>query len=291
MAFDLDPAYKQVPERLADFKAKHPDGSLQAADPAHPFELVTVGSQTWLVYSALAYRTPDDPRPGQGTAWEPIPGKTPYTRDSEMQNAETSAWGRAIVAVLASESKSIASAEDVRNRRADQDESQHLPPPDPPVPNGWESWELLDLAWTTLRTATAKLEADLAADVKKWLKERGVTRLHLTPELAGEWEALLPADVPSKTPESPPTASGANGAGKPAPDLQALTQQGDDDAWREASDDEQHQYEMVVKEMTAPKVDEALTDQGLTISGPLSARRDRLARRLVHIDALEASTT
>lgn len=50
-----------------------------------------------------------------------MPGKTPYTKLSELQNAETSAWGRAIVAVLASESKSVASAEDVRNRQADHD--------------------------------------------------------------------------------------------------------------------------------------------------------------------------
>jgi hypothetical protein len=49
-------------------------------------------------------------------AWEVIPGKTPYTKDSEVQNAETSAWGRAIVAVGAATAKKIASREEVRNR-------------------------------------------------------------------------------------------------------------------------------------------------------------------------------
>lgn len=126
MAFDLDPSYKQVPERIADFKAKHPEGTLQPADPMNPYRIETIGDKTYIVYTAAAYRTPDDQRPGIGIAWEQFPGKTPYTRDSELQNAETSAWGRAIVAALASESKSVASAEDVRNRAA---ESAPAPPP------------------------------------------------------------------------------------------------------------------------------------------------------------------
>lgn len=119
MPFEIDPNYKEVPQRIADFKAKHPDGCLRPADPARPYWLEQVGQQQFLVYAAAAYRSPDDPTPGIGLAWEPVPGRTTYTRLSELQNAETSAWGRAIVAVLASESKSIASAEDVRNRKAD----------------------------------------------------------------------------------------------------------------------------------------------------------------------------
>jgi hypothetical protein len=115
MAFDLA-GYKTVPERIAEFREKHPDGSLQPADPSRPFWIEEVGGRTFVCYSAAAYRSPEDPRPGIGTAWEPFPGPTPYTKDSEVQNAETSAWGRAIVAVLASESSAVASQEDVRNR-------------------------------------------------------------------------------------------------------------------------------------------------------------------------------
>lgn len=118
--FDLDPTYKQVPERIADFKEKFPDGRLRPADPTVPYRVETIGEKTFIVYVAAAYRTEDDKAPGIGTAWEPFPGRTPYTRDSELQNAETSAWGRAIVAALASESKSVASAEEVRNRRAEE---------------------------------------------------------------------------------------------------------------------------------------------------------------------------
>ena len=101
MAFDLDPNYKQVPERIADFKEKHPEGCLRPVDPARPFWFEEVGDKLFLCYAAAAYRTPDDALPGIGLAWEPVPGTTPYTKNSELQNAETSAWGRAIVAVLA----------------------------------------------------------------------------------------------------------------------------------------------------------------------------------------------
>lgn len=111
--------YKDVPARVADFKEKHPEGTLRPLDPSNPYRVETIGSQTFIVFVAAAFRTPDDPAPGVGTAWEPFPGRTPYTKDSELQNAETSAWGRAIVAALASESKQIASHEDVRNRQAD----------------------------------------------------------------------------------------------------------------------------------------------------------------------------
>jgi hypothetical protein len=104
--------YIDVASRLVEFREKHPDGSIQQ----HALDFREVGGKTWVIYTAAAYRTPDDVRPGHGTAWEQVPGKTNFTRDSEVQNAETSAWGRAIVAVLAADTKKgIASAEEVRN--------------------------------------------------------------------------------------------------------------------------------------------------------------------------------
>ena len=115
MAFVLE-GYIDVAERIRHFKKAYPDGSLQPANPDKPFEIVNVDNRTFIVYVAAAYRTPDDQRPGIGTAWEPFPGKTNYTRDSELMNAETSAWGRAIVAALAADTQKIASLEEVRNR-------------------------------------------------------------------------------------------------------------------------------------------------------------------------------
>ena len=124
--------YVDVAQRIADFREQYPHGSLQPADPARPWEQATVTgtkkdgtpfTATMIVYTAAAYRTPDDPRPGIGIAWEAFPGRTPYTLGSELMNAETSAWGRAIIAVLASDSKrGVASRQEVRARREERDD-------------------------------------------------------------------------------------------------------------------------------------------------------------------------
>ncbi len=105
--------YNDVASRLRQFREKYPDGSLQPADLTKPYTVETIGNDTYIVYCAAAFRTPDDVRPGVGIAWEPVPGKTNFTRGSEIQNAETSAWGRAIVATLAADTKRIASDEEI----------------------------------------------------------------------------------------------------------------------------------------------------------------------------------
>ncbi len=128
MSFDLQ-GYVDVAERIRIFKEKYPNGSLQPLDHNKPYDVITVGERSFVVYVAAAYRTPDDQRPGVGMAWEPFPGKTPYTRDSELMNAETSAWGRAIIAALASDTQKIASAEEVRNRQTPQGDADVIPMP------------------------------------------------------------------------------------------------------------------------------------------------------------------
>lgn len=110
--------YVDVAERIRLLKERYPEASLQPADPSRPFwieDVPNVGPR--LVYVAACYRTPTDPRPGIGMAWEPIPGVTSFTKGSELMVAETSAWGRAIVAALAADSQKIASADEVRNRQ------------------------------------------------------------------------------------------------------------------------------------------------------------------------------
>lgn len=104
--------YVEVSERIADFRAAHPEGSLQSEVIRWPGE-----GYAFIVVKAYAYRSPSDERPGIGHAAEPFPGRTPYTNESELMNAETSAWGRAIVAVGASDSRrGVASANELRNR-------------------------------------------------------------------------------------------------------------------------------------------------------------------------------
>lgn len=107
--------YVDVAERLVEFYDRHPEGSLRPADPAKPYWFEEVDGQTYLVYAAAAYRTPDDTLPGIGLAWEVVPGKTNFTRTSELMNAETSAWGRALVALGIAAKRGIASKQEVRS--------------------------------------------------------------------------------------------------------------------------------------------------------------------------------
>lgn len=137
--FSMDD-YVDVAQRMVEFRTKHPEGTVQPSDLARPYTVETVANpntgkpETYIVVVAAAYRTPDDTRPGIGMAWEPFPGKTPYTRDSELQNAETSAWGRAIMAVQAADArKGISTSQEVRNRVADREAEQQPEQPRPVV--------------------------------------------------------------------------------------------------------------------------------------------------------------
>lgn len=113
--------YIDVATRIAEFRVKHPGGSLRPVNPDEPIRIINIGDKTYLQYTAAAYRTPDDPQPGIGVAWEPYPGRTPFTRDSEAMVAETSAWGRAIVAALAADTKhGVASLDEIAAARARQ---------------------------------------------------------------------------------------------------------------------------------------------------------------------------
>lgn len=116
--FDMS-NYVDVAERIRRFKEAFPQGSLRPLNPDEPYRIEVIGDRTFIVYIAAAYRHPEDNCPGVGTAWEIFPGTTSFTRDSELMNAETSAWGRAIKASLAaSDEPKVASANEVRNRQS-----------------------------------------------------------------------------------------------------------------------------------------------------------------------------
>jgi len=117
-AYDLS-GYTDVAERIRQLRAKHPLAVLRPYDPANPFRIVEIGGREFIVYTAACYRTPDDLLPAIACSAEPVLGTTNFTRNSELMNAETSAWGRAIMAALAVDEPHIASADEVRNRKAD----------------------------------------------------------------------------------------------------------------------------------------------------------------------------
>jgi hypothetical protein len=131
MAFDLE-SYVTVQERVIEFKKMHPEGSLQ-----FEFKGVLDGSPLMMWGIAYAYRHPGDERPGIGTAAELIEGKTPYTKGSELQNLESSAWGRAIAALGIGISKGIASKQEVQAAKDRQ-------APGPAKPKEVDPWALAD---------------------------------------------------------------------------------------------------------------------------------------------------
>lgn len=104
--------YVDVAERIRLFFERWPDGSIQASTPMP----CIIGDKTFLQVTATVYRTPDDHRPSIATAWEPFPGTTSFTRNSEAMNCETSAAGRAL-AFLGFGGRRVASAEDVQARQ------------------------------------------------------------------------------------------------------------------------------------------------------------------------------
>ena len=119
--FNVDD-YVDVAQRITEFYDRFPDGRLTTVDWEVKPDL---DGKTFVWVHAKAYRTPDDPLPGDGIAWEPVPGPTQFTRDSELMNAQTAAWGRAIVA-LGFATKKIASKQEVQARNgASKDPDPH----------------------------------------------------------------------------------------------------------------------------------------------------------------------
>jgi len=104
--------YIDVATRIAKLKELFPNARLQPANPAEPFTIREIAGVTYIVYIAACYTGPDDVLPGIGCAWEKVPGRG-MIAGSELMVAETSAWGRAIVAATMLATKNIASADEV----------------------------------------------------------------------------------------------------------------------------------------------------------------------------------
>lgn len=119
--------YVDVPSRLRIALEKWPELRVQASAP----QLVPVGDRLFVQVVATVWRSPDDPLPAVATAWEPFPGRTPYTKDSEAMNAETSAVGRALGLAGIGIGLSIASANEIRARLTGDDAGPELEEPRP----------------------------------------------------------------------------------------------------------------------------------------------------------------
>ena len=115
MSYKLD-GYVTVNERLRMALERWPDLRVVEASP----KIVTVGDAAFVEVTVTVWRSPDDTLPCTAAAWEPIPGKTPYTRDSEMMNCSTSSLGRCLGLMGIGTASSMASADEVIARDYDR---------------------------------------------------------------------------------------------------------------------------------------------------------------------------
>jgi len=125
MAFDMS-NYVDVAERLKLALEKWGEGLRIQCDPP---KVVTINERTFIEVTTRAWRTPDDPLPSVATAWEPFPGQTTFTKNSEMMNCETSSLGRCLGMMGVGVRNSIATSNEVRNRQNEREDhpTSHTP--------------------------------------------------------------------------------------------------------------------------------------------------------------------
>lgn len=112
MAFDLS-EYVDVKTRLKQALALYP----QLRIVEHRPEITQVGDQLFIECSVTVSRDPDDPIPVTAYIFEPYPGKTTFTKNSEQANGATSVLGRALGYMGLGIDKSIATSNEVLGRQ------------------------------------------------------------------------------------------------------------------------------------------------------------------------------
>ena len=143
MAFNFDD-YIEVKDRIISFYKDHPDGRVQT-------EVIEL-TDARVTVKARVYQYEEDSCPTTGHSWLNIPGSTNFTKGSELENAETSAVGRALAMMGYEVKKSIASRDEVAMKQDDET---------PPVPgnNGKKATEKqISLIMSRLRASTAETD-------------------------------------------------------------------------------------------------------------------------------------
>ena len=182
MGFNLDD-YVDVATRLKELLEKYPQASVEASPP----KLVAVDGAHFVEVTVTITA---DGRVARASAWEPIPGKTPYTKDSEMMNAETSALGRACGMWGIGIKKSVASLDEVRARR---EASKTVHPSNQPANNVNESDSdrpqssggATDKQLGAIRAMHKKLGKTIPAGMSSWTRQQASQHIEF---LNGELE-------------------------------------------------------------------------------------------------------
>jgi hypothetical protein len=131
VSFNLD-NYVDVPTRLRMALEKYPDLRVQESQPTFR----EVNDKLYIEIRCTVWRDKDDQLPCIAYCWEPFPGRTPYTKDSEQMNASTSALGRALGMMgfgidhkMASKQEVMARQEQPRVEIARYDDGEPIPDP------------------------------------------------------------------------------------------------------------------------------------------------------------------
>ena len=111
----IEQGYITVAERHAKFVEDHPNGVINTELAYAHDGLVIIRASVWKERSENGYTQPD----GTGIASMPIPGPTNFTKNSEAENAETSAIGRALAAIGYHPKESMASADEINMKAAE----------------------------------------------------------------------------------------------------------------------------------------------------------------------------
>jgi hypothetical protein len=125
MAFDKSALkdYVDVAERIRAWYDAYPNGRIETRIVEHNEKRVVIEARAYRGVKGDSGPSDElgfiDDRPaGVGHSAMQIPGATPYTRGSEIENCETSAVGRALV-MAGLPSKRIASDDEIKAKRED----------------------------------------------------------------------------------------------------------------------------------------------------------------------------
>lgn len=105
--------YVDVATRVKLLLEQYPNASIVCTKP----QIISIAGHDFVEVTVHISVNDGSNRNAVASAWEPFPGKTPYTRDSEMMNAETSAVGRAAGLLGFGLTGSLATANEVQNRQ------------------------------------------------------------------------------------------------------------------------------------------------------------------------------
>ncbi|CAB4174479.1 hypothetical protein UFOVP1131_35 [uncultured Caudovirales phage] len=190
MAFDKSALkdYVDVAERIRAWYEAYPNGRIETRIIEHNEKRVVIEARAYRGAKGDSGPEDDlgfiDDRPaGTGHSAMQIPGATPYTRGSEIENCETSAVGRALV-MAGLPSKRIASGDEIRAKGGDtvvkrevvksKDEeilraaAEVFEPTDELV--DWREAINGSASITDLNTVAQQIASSkLGADAKKWL--------------------------------------------------------------------------------------------------------------------------